>query len=179
MNAKTTYGLVLAFAGIVLALIGYLLGLETDKAGSSLASIFRWVGIILAFFILWFGVRAVRDEKPDQRITFGQGFGAGVLIVLIGAAIGAVYTFIHFSFINPEFGDHMMVVIQQKWADAGMTGQQMEAAEKMTRIFFHPGVLAVTGFLAQMFFGVVFSLIVAALVKRNPPASAAVPPPVV
>lgn len=179
MSVKTTYGFVLAFVGIVLALTGYLLGLQTDKAGSALASLFGWVGTILTFFILWLGVRAEREGRPDQRITFGQGFVTGILITLIGAGIGAVYTFMHFSFINPEFGDHMMVMIQQKWAETGMTGRQMDAAEKVTRIFFHPAVMAVTGFLAQLFFGVIFSLIVAAILKRNPLAPAAVPPLVV
>lgn len=177
MNVKITYGFVFAFVGIVLTLIGYLLGLQTDKAGSTLASMFGWIATILSFFVLWLGVRAVRDEKPDQCLTFGGGFGAGVLIALIGAAIGAVYTFIHFSFINPDFADYMMTAVQQKWAAAGMNDQQMEAAEKITRIFFHPAAIAVMGFLGSMFFGVIFSLIVAAIVKRNPPAPGAVPPP--
>ncbi|MDR1009555.1 MAG: DUF4199 domain-containing protein [Opitutaceae bacterium] len=178
MSAKITYGFVFAFVGIALTLIGYLLGLQTDRAGSTLASLFGWLGTILSFFVLWLGVRAVRDEKPDQCLTFGQGVGAGVVIALVGAVIGAVYTLIHLSFINPDFADHMMVAAQQKWEDAGMSAQQMEVAERMTRVFFHPGIMAGMGFLGQIFFGTIFSLIVAAIVKRNPPApNATLPPP--
>lgn len=177
MSTKTTYGLVIAFIGIALTLIGYMLGLQTDKAGTALASIFGWIGTIVSFFVLWLGVRAVRDEKTDQCLTFGQWFGAGVIIMLIAAAVGAVYTFVHFTFINPDFADHMMANVEQKWAEAGMNDRQMEAAGKITRMFFHPGALAVMGFLGQMFFGVVFSLIVAAIVKRNPVTTVVVPPP--
>jgi hypothetical protein len=177
MSAKITYGIVLAFVGIALTLIGYLLGFQTDRVGSTLASVFGWVGTIFGFFILWLGVRAVRDEKPDQCLTFGQGVGAGVLIAFVGAVIGAVYTFIHFSFINPGFADHMMEVVQQKWAEAGMSDRQMETMENVTRFFFHPGILAGMGFLGQMFFSTIFSLVVAAIVKRNPPVTNATPPP--
>ncbi|MDF9827520.1 quinol-cytochrome oxidoreductase complex cytochrome b subunit [Ereboglobus sp. PH5-10] len=178
MSTKTTYGLILAAVGIALALLGYLLGLQTEKAGSTLASMFQWIGTIAGFFVIWLGVRAVRDENNDQCLTFGQGFGAGVVIVLVAALISAVYTFVHFTFINPDYADHMMALVEQKWAEAGMNDRQMEAAEKITRMFFHPGALAAIGFLSQMFFGVVFSLVVAAIVKRNP-ARSVPPPPVV
>ncbi|WP_161554938.1 DUF4199 domain-containing protein [Ereboglobus luteus] len=176
MSTKTTYGLILAAVGIALTLVGYLLGLQTERVGSTLASMFQWIGVIAGFFVIWLGVRAVRDENNDQCLTFGQGVGAGVVIVLVAALIGAVYTFVHFTFINPDYADHMMTFVEQKWADAGMNARQMEAAEKITRMFFHPGALAAMGFLSQMFFGVVSSLIVAAIVKRNPPSPAATPP---
>lgn len=184
MNAKTTYALILAFAGIAIQLINFLLGFETNKAGTPGATIFSAItgllSLILLFMLLWFGVRAVRDEKPDQCLTYGQGVGAGVMITLIAGIIGAIYCYIHYSFINPDFAENLLTMMRQQWAEKGLdeSNPSFEMLEKWTRMSLHPASMAAMTFLTKMFFGTICSLIAAAIVKRNPQPGAAMPPPI-
>jgi hypothetical protein len=181
MNTKITYGLIIAFIGSAIKLVNFLLGFESYRIGTPAATIYGWVvglaTLVILFMVIWFGLRAVRDEKPDQSLTYGQGVGAVVIIVLIAAVAGSVYTFIHHSFINPDFAENAMAFTRQKLAETGIGQEQIEMAEKISRITMHPGVMAVTGFFGNMFFGTIASLIAAAIVKRAPQPAAQMPPP--
>jgi len=182
MKTKITYGLLIALVGIAVKLVAFLLGFETDKIGTTSATIFGTVlglgSLVLIFILVWFGVRAVRDEKPDKCLTFGQGFGAGIIIVLVAAVIGAIYTFIHYSFINPDFAEYTIALTRQKLAETGARSEQAaEMAEKVMHIMLHPAVMALSDFIGRIFWGAIFSLIAAAIVKRAPQSAAQVPPP--
>jgi len=181
MKTKITYGLILASVGIVLRLISFLLGYETDKAGSiTFVSIMLGVMSFAAWCVLiWLGIRAVRDERPDQCLTYGQGLGAGVIIALVAAVVGAVYVLIHITVINPNFVENALEMTRQKMAERGLPEEQMEMALKITRFTMHPAILAVGGFIGSMVLGTVVSLIAAAIVKRapQPQPAAQVPPP--
>ncbi|OAM91939.1 DUF4199 domain-containing protein [Termitidicoccus mucosus] len=173
MANKTRYGLGLALALIVLQLLLFLLGYETDKIGTLGAKILPWLGFIVTAAVIWLGVRAVREASPDRSLTYGQGLLAGIVIVLVAGLAAAVYSFIHYTFINPHFSDYMMVYVRQQWEAAGMTETAMEKAEGVTRIFFRPPVIVVTTFIGRVFSGTICSLIIAAILKRKPAAPAA------
>jgi len=181
MKTKITYGLILALVGIALQLVKFLLGFETDKIGTPAASIFGVViglaTLVIGFIIIWLGVRAVRDEKPDQCLTYGQGVGAGVIIVLIAAVISAIYLIIHVTLINPDLVENSLALVRQKLAEQGMSEEQMEMTEKITRITMSPPILALISFIENMVIGTIISLIAAAIVKRNPQPAAQIPPP--
>ena len=42
--------------------------------------------------------------------------------------MSAVYSFIHYKFVNTEFADYNMQVVRAKWEAAGMGADQMEKA---------------------------------------------------
>jgi len=184
MKTKFIYGAFLALAGIVLQLVGYFLGTEeaVRTAGSMILGPVLWFLSVVAFcLILWLGVRAVRDEKPDQSMTYGQGVGAGVVIALIASVIAAIYAVIHFAIINPAFIQRMidmMPEVRQQWEQSGkMSEDMMDTMEKFMRMIFSPAGAAVGVFIKEMIGGVIVSLIAAAIVKRNPQPAAQVPPP--
>jgi len=182
MKTKITYAAIFGLIGIASQLISFLLGFQTDKIGTPAATIFGmviwFVSLVLGFVVVWLGLRAVRDEKPDQCLTYGQGVGAGVIIVLIAAVISAVYLIIHLALINPGFVENTLAVTREKWAAMGMPDEQMQMAEKIMRVTMHPAIMALMGFFWNMVIGTIISLIAAAIVKRNPqPQFAAQVPP--
>ena len=84
-----------------------------------------------------------------------------------------MFNYLYFQVINPGFGD---VIVQAQLAAMeakGMSGAQLERAEKGIRWAMHPAIQSVIGFLIGMFWGTVLSLVVAAFVKR--PASEELP----
>jgi uncharacterized protein YacL len=177
MNTTFFYGLMLAVSNIVLTLVFFFLGYQTDKMLQG-----RWIVSLLplavTIIVMWLGIKATREEAKDRSLSYGKGVGTGVLIALYAGLIGAIYTYIHFTFINPNFADYAIDMARQQWIARGMSDSQMEAAEKFTHLLYKPAVLAVVGAIFSPLFGLVVSLILSAFLKRQPEAIAEVTPPV-
>ena len=170
MSTKFFYALVLTLATVVFQLLLFFSGFQTEKL--AMGQYFQWLGLVIMAVVLWLGIKAACDEKPDRPMTYGQRVGTGVLISLYSGLMGAVYTFIHFTFINTGFADYTIALTREKWAAKGLTQAQMEGAEAITRKMLQPGVQAILGVLFAVLIGLVLSLIIAALVKPKPQAAA-------
>jgi hypothetical protein len=175
MGTKFFYAVILTICSIVLQLLLFFTGFQTEKLATG--QYLAYVGFAIMAVVLWLGIQAVRDERPDHTLTYGQGVGAGVLISLYSGLMNAVYTYIHLKFINTGFADHMMDTIRTKWAARGMTEAQMETAEGFTRTMIGPGAQAIMAPFITVLVGLVLSLIISALIKRKTPTIAESAPP--
>ena len=164
MGTKFLYALILTICGAVLNLLLYFTGFQTEKLATG--QYFQWLGIVLMFVILWLGIKAVREESPQQAMTYGKGVGTGTLISLYSGLMSSVYSFIHFKFVNPEFADYQLALIRPKWEAAGMGEAQMDQAEKMARAMMGPVAQAIMTPILVTIFGCILSLIIAAFLKR-------------
>ncbi len=167
MSTKFTYALTLTICGALLNLLLYFTGFQTEKLATG--QYFQWLGFVMMFAILWLGIKAVRDEAPEKGMSYGRGVGTGTLISLYSGLMSAVYSFIHFKFVNPEFADYQLALIRPKWEAAGMAEAQMDQAEKMTRAMMGPVAQAILTPIMVVIFGLILSLIIAAILKRPAP----------
>ena len=69
----------------------------------------------------------------------------------------------------PNFADYQMELIRPKWVAAGMGEAQMDQAERFTRSMMGPVAQAILTPIFVVIFGLICSLIIAAILKRNPP----------
>ncbi|MDI1250516.1 MAG: DUF4199 domain-containing protein [Lacunisphaera sp.] len=168
MSTKFIYALTLTMCGAVLNLLLYFTGFQTEKLATG--QHLQWIGFIIMIAVLWLGIKAVREENEGRYLSYGKGVGAGVLISLYSGLMSSIYSYIHFKFVNPEFADYQIALIRPKWEAAGLGDAQMEQAEKMTRMMMGPGAQAIMTPIMVVLFGLIISLIVAAILKRNPPA---------
>lgn len=167
MSTTLLYALVMAIAQIVVVLIGFFLGYQTDKMNSG--AWFGFVPLVVSIVILILGIKAVREEQEGKYLTYGKGVGTGVLIALYSGLIGAVYTYIHFTYVNPNFSEYLIESSRVAGAAAGMQESQMEGTEKITRMMTKPWVQSLFGLLLGIFISLILSLIISAFLKRNPP----------
>ena len=167
MSTKFIYALTLTICGAVFNLLLYFTGFQTEKLATG--QYLNWLGFVLMFVVLWLGIKAVRDESPNQAMSYGKGVGTGTLISLYSGLMSAVYTYIHFKYINVDFVDYQLTLIRSKWAAHGMSEAQMDQAEAFTRKMMGPGIQAALFPFAAVIIGVILSLIIAAFLKRNPP----------
>ena len=167
MGTKFTYALILTIASAVLNLALYFTGYQTEKLATG--QYLQWLGFVIMIVVLFLGIKAVREESPGKYLSYGKGVGTGVLIALYSGLMSAVYTFIHFKFVNTEFVDYNMELIRAKWAQAGMGADQMEKAEGITRMFMGPVSMAIITPIMAVFIGLIMSLIIAAILKRPAP----------
>jgi hypothetical protein len=165
MSTKFFYALVLTLATIVFQLMLYFSGFQTEKLATG--QYLQWLGLVITAVVLYLGVRAVRDEKPDRVMTYGQGVATGVTISLYAGVMGTIYSFLHFTFINTKFADYAIAFAREKWAAKGMTQAQMDGLEAISRKMMQPGPQAILGVLFAVLIGFIVSLIVAALLKRG------------
>lgn len=167
MGTKFTYALILTIAGAVLNLLLYFTGYQTEKL--AVGQYIQWLGFVIMIAVLYLGTKAVREESPGQYMSYGKGVGTGVLISLMSGLMSAVYNFIHFKFVNTEYADYQMEIVRAKWEEAGMGAAQMEQAEGFTRALMGPVAAAIMTPIMVLFFGLIFSLIIAAILKRPAP----------
>ena len=119
----------------------YFLGFHTDKMATG--QYFQWAPLVITIIVLWLALKAIREENEGHYLTYGQGVGAGTLICLFSGLMSAVYTYLHFKFINPNFTDYQVEFMRGKWAAKGLTDAQMDQAETMMRKFSGPGIYAI------------------------------------
>ncbi|HWA84595.1 MAG TPA: DUF4199 domain-containing protein [Opitutus sp.] len=168
MKTYVTYGFLVALGGALLNLVLFFLGFHSDVEKLSSA---QWIGgcaglaIGVTFTVL--GTRVRRTEVPaSEPFGYSRALGAAVMITLFAALFGALFNFIYMQFINPGFQDVIMQAQASKLEAKGLSGAQLEQAEKMTRMFTGPLISSCFNFLGGMFFGTIISLIIAAFVRR-------------
>ncbi len=170
MNTKVFYALVWTICSAVFQLILFFSGFQTERLATG--KYLQWLGLAIAAAVLWFGIKAVRDEKPENPPGYGQRLGAGVLISLYAGLMSGVYQWFHLKFINVNFADYTIATIREKWAAQGLGASQMETAERITRTFIGPEVQALMTPVITVILGLVLSSIIAAILEPK-----AVPPP--
>ena len=170
MGTKFTYALILTIASAVFNLALYFTGFQTEKL--AVGQYLQWIGFIIMIVVLFLGIKAVREESPGKYMSYGKGVGSGVLISLFSGLMSAVYTFIHFKFVNTEFVDYNMQLVRAKWEQAGMSADQMEKAEGFARMFMGPVAIAIMTPIMAVFFGLIISLILSIFLKRPAPEGA-------
>lgn len=163
MSTRFFYALVLTISATVFQLLLFFTGLQTENLATG--QYVQWLAIAIDAAVLWLGIRAVRDERPGRELTYGQRLGAGVMISLYSGLMSAVYTYLHFKFINVNFAEYTIDMVRAKWAAAGLAESQMAQAERMTRMMLAPGVQALLVPVFTLLIGTVLSLIIAALIE--------------
>ena len=157
------YGLMLAGLSVLVLAVMYALGLDKSWTISI-------VSIIATVLIFVYGILAFKKGNGNE-ISLGQALKVGLAIAAIGGVVAAIYAYIHYSFIYPEFVD----MTRQNSLDEALSknpdlkGEALEMTEKMITIFTSPFVLATFSLIGNLFFGFIISIITGAIVKNNRP----------
>jgi len=172
LKLTMTFGLYLAGINIAWSVIIWATSLleHLGLFGSILIGIFN---LFLLAFLLVFFTKKYRDTLFDGKITFGQAFAFGVMLVVFSSVISALYSYIQNRFIDPEYMHRIMTMIQDKTyqmlANSGVSQDQIDA--QMAK-FDEKGIPTPIETLVQsleggLIGGAIMSLISSAIVKKN------------
>ncbi len=160
------FSIIYALANIGMALVLYILEVM-DKS---------WMITILSLAvntaILFFAMKSRKNDTLAGFMSFGQGFGTGMLIIVFGGLITALYTFVFYAYIDPEFVNKIMEVNRAEMLKKDMPDEQIEQALEMSKKFMTPIMMTIFGYFISLFFGLIISLILAAVTKRENPNAA-------
>lgn len=128
--------------------------------------------MVLAFLMVFFGIRSYRDNVADGTIGFGRAFKVGILITLITCAVYVIaWEITYFNFF-PDFLDKYSVHMLAKMREAGeseaairkATEQMAFMAKYYDNILFNSAIT----FLEVFPVGLIVTLVSAAILRRKP-----------
>lgn len=127
--------------------------------------------MILAFSLVFVGVKSFRDKENDGIISFGKAFQVGFLIALIGSTMYVITWLVDYYFFIPDFMEKFcsQALATAKANGASIAEIKAQTAEMETykEMYKNPlGVIFLT-YMEILPVGLVVSLISALILKRK------------
>lgn len=159
--AGMTYGLYLGVISVVFTLIAYFAGMVgEDFVG--------WISFAISIAFVCWAMINFRDKQNGGYLAYGQGVGLGFMTFFIAGIISATFSYVLYQFIDPGLVEQL---VQKSLEEAVQKNPQIESnlemAEKSIRWFVNPPVLAIMLVVLSAIGGIIISLILAAIFKKE------------
>jgi hypothetical protein len=142
-----------------------------DRIGFDTAEIIGYTTMVLAFLMVFFGIRSYRDNIYGGTISFGKAVGIGLLITLVASACYVTTWEVIYYWFAPDFPEKYGAYMVQQAREAGATEQELAAkTAEMARfreMYKNPLINAAITFVEVFPIGAVVTLVSAAILRRN------------
>ncbi|WP_439153442.1 DUF4199 domain-containing protein [Winogradskyella sp.] len=154
------YGLYSALASIIVLVIMYVASMDKSWILSSISFV---VGVL----ILIYGIKEYKLNNANV-LSVGQAVKVGLAIAVIGGVITAIYSYVHYEFIYPEFIEMQKETAYQQMTEQNpnMTQEQVDQAMEISGMFMSSGFFSLMSIIGSLVFGLIVSL-VAGLIMRS------------
>jgi Protein of unknown function (DUF4199) len=163
-----TFGLI---GGAVMAAMMFATLPFVDKIGFDKGVIVGYTTMILAFMLVFFGIRSYRENVGQGHITFGRAFAVGILITLITCVCYVVaWEILYFKFM-PDFVDKYAGHVIEKARASGASQQAIDAKVQQMKSFKamynNPFINAAMTFTEPFPIGLIVTLISAVILRKK------------
>ena len=155
------FGLITGFTLIILTAVLFM----TTSYGNPL----QYLGYLILVAGILIGTLNYRDKISDGYLSYGQSVGSGVLISVFAGTLLGLFLFVYIKYFNADFIETIMAKMQLEWEKKGMTEDQIQMAEKMTRRFMTPASMVIFSIIGYAFWGTIISLITSIFTKKDRP----------
>jgi len=156
-----TFGLI---AGAILATMMLLTQAMMDDIGFDRSEIIGYTTMILAFLMVFFGVRSYRDNVAGGTVSFAKAFQVGLLIVLVASACYvAAWQFVYYK-LAPDFAEKYSAYVIDKARADGATEHDMK---NFAAYYRNPLINVAITFLEPLPVGLASALLAAAVFRRK------------
>ncbi len=178
MKTYLIYGVGMTFANAVLTLGLHIMGFWSDpeKLGTALLVAFP-VGLAITIGGIVLGTKKAREPHGPNGFTYGQAWQAGFFTVLFAALFGVIFNALYFGVINPNFNEVTMDWTKSFMERMGAPDAQIDKKLEELRTTNTAVRQVINGFLGAVVFGMITSLITAAVMKRAPVEDLSQEPP--
>ena len=163
-----TFGLIAGaiLSGMMLVTIPF-----HEAIGFDRAEIIGYTTMVLAFLMIFFGVRSYRDNVAGGTVRFGRAFAVGALIAVVASlCYVATWEVMYFKFI-PDFGTRYQAHVLDK---ARAEGESEEAIarkkvemDKFAALYRNPAINAAITFLEPLPVALIVALVSAGVLSRR------------
>lgn len=169
-----TFGFI---SGALMALFMFATMPFVDRIGMDRMIVVGYTGIVLAFMLVFFGIRSYRENIGGGAVTFGRAFMIGILITLISSVCYVIAWQIFYHAFMPDFFEKYSAHIIEQARASGATPEaiqsQSQQLEKDIALYKHPILHNVFVFLEPFPVGLVVTLISAAILRKRKAAEPA------
>jgi hypothetical protein len=163
-----TFGLI---SGAILSVMMLLTLPFMDRIGFDRGMVIGYTTMVLAFLLVFFGVRSYRDNVAGGRVGFGRAFTVGALIVLVASTCYVATWQVVYSRIGPDFMAKMQAHQVEKARASGAGLEEIEKKiadmERFAEMYQNPAINAAITFLEPLPVGLVFALVTAGVLSRR------------
>jgi hypothetical protein len=163
-----TFGLI---SGAILSVMMLLTMPFMDSIGFDRGLIIGYTTMVLAFLLVYFGVRSYRDNVAGGSVGFGRAFTVGSLIVLIASTCYVLTWQVIYFNITPDFGEKMQAyMVEQSRANGDSpeeTRKKTVEMEDFLERYDNPLFNAAITFREPLPVGLVFALVSAGILSRR------------
>ena len=171
------FGLISGFIISTMMMISVGMCYSREDFDSSMA--LGYTSIILAFSLIFIGIRNYRNKYSNGMITFGKAFRIGLLITLVASTLYVLVWLIDYYLFIPDFLDKYSAHVLRKAQADGATLQELQkkTAEmaNFREMYKSPLMVILLTYAEVLPSGLIITLISAAILKRRSKGPVVVP----
>lgn len=142
-----------------------------DEIGFDRGAVIGYTTMVLAFLMVYFGVRSYRDTVAGGALTFGQAFTVGLLITAVITLCYVVTWEVIYYTLMPDFGQKYTAFALEKARQSGATeadlARQAKDLSDFWTMYKNPLVNIAFSLLEPLPVGLVFTLVTAGVLGRK------------
>ena len=163
-----TFGLI---SGAVMSALMLLTMPFIDKIGFDRGYVVGYTSMVLAFLLVFFGIRSYRENVGDGYISFGRALGVGLLITLISCICYVItWEIIYFNFL-PDFvdkyGSYVVEKARASGASAEQIAKQVEEVKQFKIMYANPLLNVAMTILEPLPVGLILTFVSALILQRR------------
>jgi hypothetical protein len=163
-----TFGLI---AGAFLAAMMVCNTAFIDRIGFDRAEVLGYTTMVLAFLMVFFGIRSYRENIGGGTIGFGRAVGVGLLITLVASACYVATWEVIYYQVAPDFGERYGEHMIEKARADGASEQELAATqaqmERFRELYRNPFINAALTFLEIFPIGLIMTVVSAGILRRS------------
>ena len=163
-----TFGLI---AGAILSVMMLITQVFMDQIGFDKGEIIGYTTMVLAFLMVFFGVKSYRDNVAGGTVTFGRALSVGLLITALASICYVATWEVIYYRIAPDFGDKYAAYTVQKAKESGATDAEIAAKTKQMsefkEMYKNPLMNVAFTFLEPLPVGILLTLVTAGVLSRK------------
>ncbi len=163
-----TFGLI---AGAILSTVMVITIPFQDEIGFDRGMVIGYTSMVLAFLLIFFGVRSYRDNVAGGTVRFGRALLVGSLIAVVASVCYVATWQVVFFKLSPDFltkyQAHMLEKARQDGASESDLARQKAEMDQFAVTYRNPAVNAAMTFLEPMPVALIVVLVSAGVLSRR------------
>lgn len=165
-----TFGLI--SGGIISAMMLVAYAFQ-DQIGFERGALFGYSSMVLAFLLIFFGVRSYRDNVAGGSVSFGRAFKVGAMIAAVASVCYVATWEVIYYGLDTDFSEKYQAYTLEKARADGESEAQLAKRradmEKWGKLYQNPAINVAITFLEPLPVALVISLVTAGVVSRRRP----------
>lgn len=163
-----TFGLI---SGAVLSAMLLITLPFQDAIGFERGAIIGYTSMVIAFLLIFFGVRSYRDNVAGGTVRFGRAFAVGTLIAVVSSVCYvATWEVVYFK-LAPDFmtkyTTHVLDKARAQGDSAELLARKQAEMEKFAELYSNPAINAAITFLEPLPVALIVALVSAGVLSRR------------